>query len=95
MQMQYLAEFLGVIATLLGARAAWLWYRASAILPVPTWITYNVPEPADREMHQMGEIVGLAQAMIASGELNQLAARWTAASVFLGAASNLAANWPL
>jgi hypothetical protein len=69
------------IALVTGLIAAYFWSRASMVPIVPTWKI----EPGESDASQQGWQVGTMMAFSKSGELNKLAARWTAASVALGA----------
>jgi hypothetical protein len=69
------------IALVTGLIAAYFWSRASMVPIVPTWKI----EPGESDASQQGWQVGTMMAFGKSGELNKLAARWTAASVALGA----------
>ena len=69
------------IALVTGLIAAYFWSRASMVPIVPTWKI----EPGESDASKQGWQVGTMMAFGKSGELNKLAARWTAASVALGA----------
>lgn len=97
--MKCLTLALVVIAMAVGLKAAWEWYKASAVeidfgypgpgLP-PTYRRLGqdfprMPESGDPEMQRMNEIAATWEATQQSSAINRRAALWTAASVILGA----------
>lgn len=70
--------FFGLVT---GLKAAHCWHRASKVPIVPAWKV----EPGESDASQQGWQSGTMEAFSKSGELNKVAARWTAASVALGA----------
>jgi hypothetical protein len=73
------------ITLVTGLIAAHFWYRASMVPILPTWTI----EPGESDASQRGWQAGTMMAFSKSGELNKLAARWTAASVGFGAITTL------
>lgn len=66
--------------------AAWKWYCASKAQPYPNWRM----EPVVPVLSNMGWTAATLEAFEKGGQLNALAALWTAASVVLSAVSTLA-----
>jgi hypothetical protein len=85
---------LTVLAFGTGLLAAWFWYRVSKVEIVPIWAVAGRMEPVIPELSQGGWISGLLAAGNEAARLNKIAALWTAASVAIGAAGNVAASWP-
>jgi hypothetical protein len=76
-------------AGLCGLIAAYYWYRSSFIEYGPNWDF----EPVVEEQKNMDRFVAIMKAAKESSRLNKSAARWTAASVVLSAASAIAGAW--
>jgi len=87
--MKVVSIILALIAAGVGLRAAYLWYRASQVIPVPLWQV----EPGDTQLSQMGWLAAEMEATRQSGVFNRAAAIWTAWSVVLGAVSAILDNW--
>ncbi len=71
------------IAFVTGLIAAHYWHRASKVPIVPAWRV----EPGESDASSRGWQSGTMEAFSKSGQLNKVAARWTAISVALGAIS--------
>lgn len=76
----------GGIAGLISAR---YWLRASVIQVKPIWSKHGGVEPGVHSLSQDGWMFGMLEAATESARLNKIAARWTAATVVLGAISAL------
>ena len=89
--MKYFSIALAIAALTAGLKAAWEWYKSSKITPDPAWPldpTGTLPmQPADPVQTQNDWIVATIKALNEAGRLNAVAARWTAVSVVLAAAS--------
>ncbi len=70
------------LAILTGFVSAYYWLLSAKVSVAPTWYV----EPAIPELSQMGWTAALLEASSRAARLNKIAARWTAASVFLQAA---------
>ena len=70
------------IAGITGLRAAVLWLKASKVPVEPIG-----GDTADEPLNQQGWTAGIGTSVSKSGEINALAARWTAASVLVSAAA--------
>jgi len=79
------AGLLAISALVAGLLATHYGYLASKIEIDRGWPT----EPGDSESSQMGWTAGIMEAIAKSADLNKTAARWTAATVVLGAASSV------
>lgn len=97
MQIIAFFEMLGTLAT--GILAAVYWLRASKV-PIdyngPKWPNGWPIESGDPVLHNMNWTTATMQSVREAGRLNAIAARWTAASVVLGAVPGLAkivAGW--
>jgi hypothetical protein len=84
---------LSIASLAVGLRAAWCWYLASKIGPVPAWLQAGLPEPADGEISHMAWVAALLESGQKSAELNKAAALWTAGAVVLGSATTIAGVW--
>lgn len=76
-------------AAICGLMAAFYWYRSSAVTFWPDWDF----EPFVEELKNMGHFVAIMKGVEASSRLNSLAARWSAVSIILSAASAIAGAW--
>ena len=81
--MKVIGLVLAFITLITGLVAAYFWSSASMVPIVPTWKI----EPGESDASMQGWQAGTMMAFSKSGELNKLAARWTAASVACGAIS--------
>jgi hypothetical protein len=82
--MKGIAVIAALFALVCGLRAAWLWYQSSQVKPVP-----EGPEPVVPELRAMWWQSAQIEAADRSADLNAQAAKWTAASVVLGAVASL------
>lgn len=93
MQIFTFTATLGALAT--GIIAAVYWLLASNV-PIdpgwPKWPNGVSIAPGDAELTQMGWTAAIMENVRQSGRLNAIAARWTAASVFLGALPGIAGS---
>jgi hypothetical protein len=88
--MKMVTVVLALLALIAGLKAAWHWYQSSLVAP-------NV-EAGDGgkyayEISQIKTVLSILSAASRSADLNKIAARWTAASVVLGGASNIAGTF--
>ncbi len=74
-----------VAALFTGLWAAWKWHQSSKIHPKPNWQF----EPVEPTLKHMGWDAATLTAFSEAGRLNAVAAKWTAASVCLGAISSM------
>ena len=72
-----------LITLITGLIAAHYWHRASKVPIVPSWRV----EPGESDASMLGWQSGTIEAFSKSGQLNKVAARWTAVSVGFGAIS--------
>lgn len=89
MFVKYVEVLLAVGGGIAGLVAAGYWLKASAVQIEPIWSKYGGVEPGVHSHSQDGWIVGMLEAATESARLNKIAARWTAATVVLGAISAL------
>lgn len=83
---------LAVATAFAGFYAAKLWLRSSQILIIPTWAKHGGIEQAGGESQSNNAwFVGIVEANEEVAKLNRRAARWTAVSVALGAATTIVA----
>lgn len=81
---------LAVATAFAGFYAAKLWLRSSKIPIIPTWAKHGGIEQAGGESQSNNAwLVGIIEANEEVAKLNQRAARWTAVSVALGAATTI------
>jgi hypothetical protein len=83
--MRALAIIFAAAALGSGLTAARYWYRSSI---VQTQLDSDF-EPVVEELRNRAWFAAVMKASMESARLNQFAARWTAAAVFLGAASSI------
>jgi hypothetical protein len=74
---------------LTGLWAAYMWLKASRIIPAPNWHA----EPGEVVLSQQGWLFALAEAYRKSSDLNRKAALWTALSVLFGLAITVVQNF--
>jgi hypothetical protein len=70
-----------IIAFVAGLRAALLWYRASKVEIVPMWVDDGRMEPLDMGLSNLEWIVAILKSQNKAGDLNRVAAIWTAISI--------------
>jgi hypothetical protein len=68
-----------------GLIAAYYWYESSKVKYGPDWDKFE--EPVDERLQQMGRDSGLLKGTAEAGQLNKVAALWTAFSVVLNCLS--------
>jgi hypothetical protein len=83
--MKYVAIGLGLAALATGVLGAWYWHRSSRIVPVGTLEKLYVG-PGGEAMQAFSSLFAVS---LEGAKLNKVAALWTAATAFLGAASNV------
>lgn len=84
-----IAICLAVVGGITGIIAACYWHESSKVSVTPGWGYF---EPLETEDKAMGWTVGTLDALTKSSVLNKKAARWTAVSVLLSAASGVLGN---
>jgi hypothetical protein len=86
--MMHISVALSLIGFITGGVAAWYWFKASKVQPVPTWARGLTPfEPVVTELREGGRLAGLLEAVSESARLNKIAAVLTGISVFFSALS--------
>ncbi len=78
-----------LIAFSAGLRAALLWYRASKVEIVPMWVEDGRMEPLDMGLSHLEWIVAILKSQNKAGDLNRVAAVWTAISIGFSAVATL------
>jgi len=80
---------LAVCSLVSGITGAWYWWRSSKVLVMPFYIQNGEFEPFDPNQSAMQWIVAHMMTFEKAGDLNKVAAIWTAISVSLSSLSAL------